>query len=148
MYKIVVVDDDRFSRHLISDILQKEYEVVTFDMGDKLLEYLQDDWADLIMLDYRMPGKDGMEILMELKSNPHTVTIPVVVLTGEQDVTIEIACLQKGAEDFITKPYSPEVVLSRISRILELNRLQNNLQQRLDEKTRQMEMLCCRQLRQ
>lgn len=139
MYKIVVADDDRFSLHLINDILKKDYEVVTFNRGIALLEYLQDDWADLILLDYRMPEKDGMEVLMELKSNPHTVTIPVVVLTGEQDVSVEIACLQKGAEDFITKPYSPEVVLSRISRILELNRLQNNLQQRLDEKTRQME---------
>lgn len=139
MYKIVVADDDRFSLHLIKDFLSKTYEVVTFNRGTALLEYMQEDWADLILLDYRMPEKDGMEVLQELKKNPHTVTIPVVVLTGEQDVAIEIACLQKGAEDFITKPYSPEVVTSRISRILELNKLQNDLQQRLDEKTRQME---------
>lgn len=139
MYKIIVVDDDRFSLHLITDILEKDYEVVTFNRGSSLLEYLKDDWADLVLLDYRMPEMDGMEVLIELKKNPHTMVIPVIVLTAEQDVAVEVACLQNGAEDFITKPYSPEVVLSRISRILELSKLQNNLQQRLDEKTRQME---------
>lgn len=139
MFKILVVDDDRFCLRLISDILKKDYEVVTFDGGTSLLEYLKKGWADLILLDYRMPGMDGMEVLLKLKAQPNTMTIPVVVLTAEQDVGVEIACLKYGAEDFITKPYSPEVVTSRISRILELNRLQNNLQQQLDEKTRQME---------
>lgn len=139
MYKIIVVDDDRFSLRRIADILEKQYEVIAFNRGDSLLEYLKENGADMILLDYRMPEKDGMEILMELKANLHTMAIPVVILTAEQDATVEIACFQNGAEDFITKPYSPEVVLSRISRILELNKLQNNLQQRLDEKTRQME---------
>ena len=139
MFKILVVDDDRFCLRLISDILKKDYEVVTFDGGTSLLEYLKKDWADLILLDYRMPGMDGMEVLLKLKAQPNTMTIPVVVLTAEQDVGVEIACLKYGAEDFSTNPYAPEVVLSRISRILELNRLQSNLQQQLDEKTRQME---------
>lgn len=139
MYKILVVDDDRFCLRLISDILKKDYEVVTFDRGSKLLAYLKEDWADLILLDYCMPEMDGMEVLQKLKEHPNTMTIPVVFLTAEQEADIEVACLKKGAEDFITKPYSPEVVISRISRILELNKLQTNLQQQLEEKTRQME---------
>ena len=60
MYKILVVDDDRFCLRLISDILKKDYEVVTFDRGSKLLAYLKEDWADLILLDYCMPEMDGM----------------------------------------------------------------------------------------
>ncbi len=141
MNKIVVVDDDRFSLHYISKILEKDYEVIACNRGSMLFDYLKEDWADLILLDYHMPEKDGMEILMELKANREIGTIPVIMLTGEQDVAVEIACFQKGAEDFITKPYSPEVVISRISRILELNKLQNDLQQRLEEKTLQMENL-------
>ncbi len=139
MYKVIVVDDDFFSLHLISDILKNDYELVTFSLGQQLLDYLETDSADLILLDYYMPQQDGIEILKEMKKNPRTASIPVVILTGEHDTTIEIACFKAGAEDFITKPYVPEVVCSRISCILELYKLRENLQQRLDEKTRQME---------
>ena len=139
MYKVLVVDDDAFNLAVISKTLEDEYEVLTFKSGDQLLAYLQNGTADLILLDYLMPGKDGMEVLGELRKNSRTTTIPVVILTASEDVALEIAFLKKGAEDFITKPITPDLVRSRISRILELNALRENLQMRLDEKTRQME---------
>ena len=139
MYKILVVDDDNFNLTLISKILEDEYQVMLFKSGEQLLSYLQKDTADLILLDYVMPDKDGSEVLTELRKNARTATIPVIILTAEQDVAVEIAFFKKGAEDFITKPFSPEVVRSRIHRILELNRLREDLQTRLDKKTRQME---------
>lgn len=141
MYKILLVGDDFFSLRLTNDILRDEYEVVTFNMKSTLLDYLWKYTADLILLDYQRPEKDGLDILTALKKTPHMATIPVMVLTAQKDVFVEIACLKAGAEEFITKPFVPEVVCSRIGRILELNKLQEDLQNRLDEKTRQMENL-------
>ena len=139
MYKIVVVDDDFFNITVMTSILEDEYEITSFRSGDQVLAYLQGNPADLILLDYLMPGKDGMEVLSELRKNSRTASIPVIVLTASQDVALETAFLKAGAEDFITKPFSPDVVRSRISRILDLNAIRENLQMRLNEKTRQME---------
>ena len=139
MSKIVIVDDDFFSLYFINSILEKEYEVVVFNRGNKLLEYLENDRADLILLDYYMPEKDGIEVLAELKTNPDTAAIPVVILTGEQDSKVEASCFEKGAEDFINKPLVPEIVRWRISRILELYKLRKTLETQLDKKTRQVE---------
>lgn len=139
MYRIVMVDDDPFSLHMLSKILENEYELKNFTSGNQLLSYLQKDTADMILLDYLMPEKDGIEVLAEMRKNPKTASIPVVILTADQNVSLEITCFKNGAEDFITKPFSPEVVRSRIKRILDLKKLRENLQFRLDEKTRQME---------
>ncbi len=141
MNKIIVLGDDFFELRLINEILTDKYEVVTFNMESTLLDYLRKYTADLILLDCHMSKKDGMDILTDLKRDSYMASIPVVVLTGEKDVAVEIACFQKGAEDFIIKPIVPEVILTRIGRILELNKLQVELQNRLDEKTRQMENL-------
>ena len=139
MYKIAVVDDDSFYLNMLEDILKEEYNVVLFKSGDALLSYLKNDTADLILMDYVMPDKDGIEVLTELRRDAGTAPIPVIILTAEQDVAVEIAFFKKGAEDFITKPFCPDVVRSRIHRILELNALKSNLQKKLDEKSRQME---------
>ena len=139
MYKILVVDDDAFNLAVMGKILEGEFETMSFRSGAQMLSYLQNDTADLILLDYLMPEMDGLEVLSELRKNSRTVSIPVVVLTASQDAGLEIAFFKSGAEDFITKPFAPEVVRSRIYRILELKTLRENLQSRLDEKTRQME---------
>lgn len=139
MYKILIVDDDAFNLAVMGKILEIEYETMSFRSGIQLLSYLQTGTADLILLDYLMPEMDGLEVLAELRKNSRTASIPVVVLTASQDASLEIAFFKGGAEDFITKPFSPEVVRSRINRILELKALRENLQKRLDEKTRQME---------
>lgn len=139
MYKILIVDDDAFNLAVMGRILEMGYETMSFRSGTQLLSYLQTDTADLILLDYLMPEMDGLEVLAELRKNSRTASIPVVVLTASQDASLEIAFFKGGAEDFITKPFSPEVVRSRINRILELKTLRENLQKRLDEKTRQME---------
>jgi len=141
MYKIIVVGDDFYDLRLINEILTDEYEVVTFNMESTLLDYLRKYTADLVLLDCHMSKKNGMDILTDLKKEPRLASIPVVVLTGEKDVEMEISCFQKGAEDIIMKPFVPEVMMTRIGRILELNQLQIELQNRLDEKTRQMENL-------
>lgn len=139
MYKILIVDDDAFNLAVMGKILESEFDVMSFRSGAQMLSYLQNDTADLILLDYLMPEMDGLEVLTELRKNSRTVSIPVVVLTASQDAALEIAFFKGGAEDFITKPFAPEVVRSRIYRILELKTLRESLQSRLDEKTRQME---------
>jgi len=141
MYKVIVLGDDLFELRLINEILTDEYEVVTFNMESTMMDYLRKYTADLILLDFHMSRKNGMDILTDLNRDPITASIPVVVLIGEKDAELEIRCFQKGAEDMITKPIVPDLVRTRVGRILEFNQLQINLQNRLDEKTRQMETL-------
>lgn len=141
MYRILVVDDNAFNLSVVKKILEDEYEVVTFRAGKEVLSYLQDEEADLILLDYLMPEMDGMEVLSRLRKSNRTESIPVVILTASDNADLEASFLKAGAEDFVTKPISPEVVRSRIDRILELKALRENLQNRLNEKTRQMESI-------
>ena len=132
MFKVLVVDDDRFNLAVMSSILENKYEVMTFRSGEQAISYLQEDTADLILLDYNMPDKDGLEVLADLRKSSRTTSIPVVVLTASRDEDLEITFFKAGAEDFITKPFSPDVVLSRISRILELKALREGLQEKLE----------------
>lgn len=139
MKKILVIDNDVFSLRLVYRILSPEYEVYQLESGKNVREYLSGQPVDLILLDYHMPEMNGKEVLKELKENQETAKIPIVILTGEQEPAVEVDCFREGAEDFITKPFVPEVVRSRLRRILELNHLKSSLQERLNEKSRQVE---------
>jgi len=86
-----------------------------------------------------MPGVDGFEVMDELQKNPETSQIPVVLLTGDSDREVEISGFEKGAQDFIVKPFVADVMLHRVSRILELSRLQKDLQKEVEKQTRKAE---------
>lgn len=139
MKKILVIDDDAFSLRLMDRILSPEYEVHQLNSGRNIGEFLAAQPVDLILLDYHMPEKNGKEVLKELKRNKATEKIPIVILTGEWEPAVEVDCFREGAEDFITKPFVPEVVHSRLRRILELDHLKSSLQEQLDDKSRQVE---------
>ncbi len=141
MYKILAVDDDIFSLQLVSRILQSEYEVIAVSSGDEAIAWLKENSADLLLLDYYMPGKNGLETLREIRRNEKDAATPAIFITGERDITLEVTCFREGAEDVIRKPYAPEVVSSRVGRTMELYRLRSQLEKKLDEKTEQVEKL-------
>jgi putative two-component system response regulator len=141
--KIVLVDDDVTSLALGKTILDQDYDVVTIPSGEKLFVLLEKVRPDLILLDVEMPGMSGYDVLRRLKKNPDYENIPVIFLTSRSDVSSELMGLGLGALDYISKPFSPPLLLKRIElhllvaaqtrRLWEFN---TNLQEMVKAKTK------------
>ena len=136
---ILIVDDDAFNIKVAEDILKKYYQVSSVTSGEQALEFIVINVPDLILLDLHMPGIDGRETMNRMKASSKWKNIPIICLTADSSSETEIECLDIGAADFITKPFVPQVMLSRISRVMELDELRNNLETRLELKTRLVE---------
>jgi CheY-like chemotaxis protein len=121
---ILVVEDSRTQAEQIKYLLeQRDYEVVTAENGKKALALLDEHKPTLVMTDIIMPEMDGFELCRRIKLNEHTRDIPVILLTsltGSEDVLEGLAC---GADNFITKPYNEEYLLSSVERILASGKL-------------------------
>lgn len=114
---VLIVDDDEVIRSLLRLTLPTEgFDLVEADSGDAALE-LSVEWAPaLILLDWRMPGRSGAEVLPELKRRyPGT---PVIVLTAEPETTLRQQAEELGADVFISKPFSPLQLLATVERLL------------------------------
>lgn len=113
--KILVADDEEMVRRHISRILgAMSYQVVTASDGARTLELAKTMGPDLIVLDVKMPGKSGWEVLRELRRQAGTRTIPVIMLTGCNDLCDEIEGRDLGADDYITKPFQVEDLRARV----------------------------------
>ena len=138
MNKIVlVVDDDVTSLKLATGILEKEYRVAAAVSGTMAFKYLENNKPDLILLDINMPDMDGFEVMEKLKANPEYAKIPVIYLTASQTPQTEAKCLDSGAVDFVSKPYVPLVLKSRVQKTLELNDYRNKLEGIAKEQTKE-----------
>ena len=133
--QILVVDDDAMNLRIADKILKGQFRVDGVDSGEKALKYLEDRIPDLILLDLHMPQMDGFEVMKRLQTDEDYRNIPVVLLTADDDRNTEIRGFKEGALDFITKPFIAEIMIQRVSRILQLDRLQKNLQQEVEKQT-------------
>ena len=124
---ILIVDDVTTNLKCAAEVLQDHYKLSMAKSGAQALNFLQKVKPDLILLDIRMPEMDGYETLERIKANPDTATIPVVFLTVDDQRESEIKGLKMGAMDFILKPFEPDVMLSRIDKILQIEDLRKNL---------------------
>ena len=124
---ILIVDDVTTNLKLAAEVLQEHYKLSMAKSGQQALLFLQKARPDLILLDVRMPEMDGYQTLERIKANPATANIPVVFLTVDDQRESEIRGLKMGAMDFILKPFEPEVMLSRIDKILQIEDLRKNL---------------------
>lgn len=118
---ILVVEDDTDLQSLLEFTLGNEgFEVVTRDDGASALEYLNSE-ADpvCIVLDLLMPGIDGMEVLERRSQSPELASIPTIVLTGRDDDEVVQRAFDRGADDYVTKPFSPNELIARIQRLVE-----------------------------
>jgi two-component system phosphate regulon response regulator PhoB len=116
---ILVVDDEREILELVQYNLAKEgYKVVCVESGEDALEAARLKLPDLVLLDLMLPGVDGLEVCRKLKADPKTAQIPIVMVTakgGEADI---VAGLELGADDYVTKPFSPRVLTARVKAVL------------------------------
>lgn len=117
--KILVVDDEDNIRELVKFNLQKaDYEVVEAMDGAQALELVEAEQPDLIVLDLMLPKIDGLEVCKKIKGNDRTMGIPIIMLTARVDEIDKIIGLEMGADDYITKPFSPRELLARIKAVL------------------------------
>ncbi len=136
---ILVVDDDKTNLTLAQKILSEEYEVAAAISGTAALKYLENHKPDMILLDIIMPDKDGFEVMKAIRENESLSQIPVMFLTAAKDTDVEARCFAEGAQDFVIKPFVPEVLLGRVRRILELERYHNELQMMVEEQAEAIE---------
>ena len=137
--RILVVDDDPMNLKIAEKMLGEQFEVSLSSSGKEALELVNQQVPELILLDLHMPDTDGFEVMQILQENPETRDIPVVFLTADNDREVEIKGFQKGAQDFITKPFVADIMIQRVSRILQLSRLQNGLEQEVEKQTKKAE---------
>lgn len=135
MKNILIVDDDKTSLSIAKSVLSKHYKVTPVTSGQQALRFLSRADCDMILLDINMPEMDGFETLKRIRELDNGKTVPIIFLTADTDSETESKCLQEGASDFISKPFVPNVMYSRISRILELEELRKNLEEKLEERT-------------
>jgi putative two-component system response regulator len=127
-YTILVVDDTPDNLKLMSGLLKDDYKVKIANSGEFALEIAQsENPPDLILLDIMMPEMDGYTVCFHLKANPKTEHIPVIFLTAKTEVADETKGFELGAVDYITKPISPPIVLSRVKTHLAVKKMQNML---------------------
>jgi PleD family two-component response regulator len=127
--KILVVDDERRNLKVLTNLLRGEAEVSAAKDGEQALERVKNQLPDLILLDIVMPDMDGFEVLRQLKQDETTARIPVIFITGLSSPDEEKRGLTMGAQDYIYKPFCPEVVKSRIATQLKIARQTKQLQQ-------------------
>lgn len=137
---ILTIDDDEIIRGQIELILTQsgQFNIIPFPGAAEALEYLKDNSADLILLDFHMPGMTGLQMLEVLLADERLAKIPVIFLTGASDGKGEIQALQMGAADYITKPLQPPILLTRINHQLELSSHRNYLETLVAERTSEL----------
>ena len=116
---ILVVEDDSDIQRLLSYNLRAGgYEVLTCEEGYEALSIAKQRLPELILLDLMIPGLDGFEVCKELKRNPETRGIPVIMLTARGEEVDRIVGLELGAEDYVVKPFSPRELMLRVRALL------------------------------
>ena len=117
---ILAVDDDPSVRQMIADYLtDNDLRVTALASGRNIAEVMSRETIDLLILDLRMPGEDGMQIARKLREESD---LPIIILTGRKDEADRVMGLELGADDYLTKPFSPRELLARIRALLRRSR--------------------------
>jgi len=117
--RILVVDDEQDILELIRYNLSREgYQIETVTTGEEAIKIARDRHPDLIILDLMLPGIDGLDVCRLLKGETRTAHIPIIMLTAKGEESDVVAGLELGADDYMTKPFSPKVLIARVRNIL------------------------------
>ena len=138
MKHILLVDDNLTNLKQAASLLKDKYRVSMVKSGEQALDFLGKYTPDLIFMDVEMPNMDGYETTRRIKAMPKAKRIPIIFLTGDHDVESEVKGFECGAVDYMTKPFSKEIMLHRVGLHLELFEYQQNLEMVLEEKTKEL----------
>ncbi|MGL5278135.1 MAG: response regulator transcription factor [Cetobacterium sp.] len=119
MKKVLIVEDEKSLATVISDSLKNEgFETVIANRGDEAIDYFYKEKPDLVLLDINLPGMNGWEICKKLKSLSQ---IPIIMVTARDSEFDEIKGLELGADDYITKPFTPKLLIIKLKKIFKLS---------------------------
>ena len=117
--KVLVVEDERDIAALISYHLTREgYRVRTAEGGDEALEAVTAERPDIVLLDLMLPGFSGYDVLTEMRRKPQLAEVPIIVLTARREEADRIKGFELGADDYLTKPFSPRELVLRVAAVL------------------------------
>ena len=117
--RVVVVEDEHDLVELVRyNLVREGYDVQTSLTGEEALRIIRHEKPDLVLLDLMLPGMDGLEVCQSLKAREQTAHIPVIMLTAKGEESDIVRGLEMGADDYITKPFSPRVLSARIKAVL------------------------------
>jgi len=131
--RILVIDDNPQNRRLAEALLMpRGYEVVGVESGAEAFSWLEDNAADIVLLDIVMPQMNGYEVCRRLRENPATEVLPVVMLTssGEED---KVRAIEAGADDFISRPFNEAELLARVRSLLRIKQFHDTIQHQAAE---------------
>ena len=121
--RVLVAEDDEISATILLHRLQKEgLDVVRYDNGQEAYEHALEETPNLVILDVKMPGMDGFDVLERLRRTPSYSTVPIILLTSMGSEADVVRGLQLGADDYILKPFSPVELSARVWRLLRRGR--------------------------
>ncbi len=141
MKRILVVDDAELNRELLHEMLKDDYIVETASDGEEALKKLEANHKETaaLLLDLRMPKRDGFDVIEQMKLNGFMKRIPVLIISGEHAVEVENRCFELGASDFIHKPFERSIVKNRVKNAIELFDCKNQLEQTVEEQAKTLE---------
>ncbi len=117
--KILIVEDDSdISRVLEYNLAKNQYRTVCAGDGEKALDVAKKEIPNLIILDIMLPKMDGLEVCRALKRDARTAAIPILMLTAKAEEVDKVVGLEMGADDYVTKPFSPRELVARVGSIL------------------------------
>jgi DNA-binding response OmpR family regulator len=123
---VLVVDDDPSMREMVSDYLADyEIRVTALESARRIAEVVARETIDLVLLDLRLPGEDGLEIARKLRED--SAGLPIIIVTGRKEEADRVMGLELGADDYLTKPFSPRELLARIRALLRRSRAQQTV---------------------
>jgi two-component system alkaline phosphatase synthesis response regulator PhoP len=129
--KIVVIEDETDILEVIAYNLKREgYEVVTSTSGEDGLEKIEKTKPNLVVLDLMLPEVDGIELCRKLKADPVTQSIPVIMVTAKGEESDVVLGLGVGADDYVTKPFSPRELTARVKAVLRRSKARGEVDRR------------------
>jgi len=136
---IAVIDDEQINHTILKGLLSDRYKITSYLSSDLFYDSIKHQLPDLILLDIVMPKSDGYETIMEIKKSIPHKTIPIIFLTSKTDSFDEAKGFQLGAVDYITKPFTPVILIERIKLHLKLVEIQNKLTAQNNSLNKQVE---------
>jgi phosphate regulon transcriptional regulator PhoB len=123
--KILVVEDEPDIRKLVHyNLAEERFIAVEAEDGEKALKLLRNEKFDLVILDLMLPGVSGIELCKLLRARPETARLPILMLTAKASEADRVVGLEMGADDYLTKPFSPRELVARVKAILRRSEMQ------------------------
>lgn len=132
--KVLMVDDQAMNLRTVGGILRLGFEVSLADDGDKALALMEADAFDLVLLDIRMPTRDGFDVCHAIRANPRWSDIPIIFLSADGDKDLIVRALEAGGVDYITKPFNPAELVSRVRTHIALKVARDELKKLAEDK--------------